>query len=142
MTLTNARGGCLCGAVRFAYDGEFGGALGKITVCLCGQCRRSQGLGAAVGPARAEDFRITRGAEVITEYESSPGKRRAFCRLCGSPLYSRRDANPEVLRLRLGVFDELPAGLRVEAQIFAEDAPKWTSFGGAPRYARDEPGRS
>ena len=32
----------------------------------------------------------------VQEFESSPGKWRAFCQNCGSPLYSRRAARPEV----------------------------------------------
>jgi len=136
------RGACLCGAVRFIYDGPLGGELGAVTVCFCSQCRKAQGLGAAVAPALAAGFSITSGAEAVTEYESSPGKMRAFCGRCGAPLYSRRDASPAVLRLRLGALDELPADLCIEAQIFTEGAPEWTSFGAAPRYGGSEPGRS
>jgi hypothetical protein len=136
------RGGCLCRAVRFIYDGPLGGELGAVTVCFCGQCRKAQGLGAAVAPALAARFVITSGAEAVTEFESSPGKMRAFCRMCGAPLYSRRDASPALLRLRLGALDDAPPGLRVEAQIFTDGAPAWTSFDAAPRHGRLEPGRS
>ena len=136
------RGGCLCGAVRFIYDGPLGEELGAVTVCFCSQCRKAQGLGAAVAPALAAGFSITSSAETVTEYESSPGKVRAFCGRCGAPLYSRREASPAVLRLRLGALDDVPAGLRIEAQIFTEEAPEWTSFAESPRYGGLEPGRS
>ncbi len=136
------RGGCLCGAVRFVYDGPLGGELGAVTVCFCGQCRRAQGLGAAVAPALSAGFSLISGDEALMEYESSPGKVRAFCRLCGAPLYSRRDASPALLRLRLGALDDAPLGLGIEAQIFTEGAPEWTSFGAAPRFGGLEPGRS
>lgn len=135
-------GGCLCGSVRFLYEGPLGGKLGAVTVCFCGQCRKSQGLAAAVAPALAAGFMVTAGAKAITEYESSPGKFRAFCRLCGAPLYSRRVSSPAQLRLRLGSLDNAPPGLCIEAQIFTEDAPEWTSFGAAPRFGGLEPGRS
>jgi hypothetical protein len=62
--------------------------------------------------------------------------------MCGAPLYSRRVASPEILRLRLGALDNVPPGLRIEAQIFTEAAPEWTSFGATPRYGGLEPGRS
>lgn len=39
-------------------------------------------------------------------YESSPGKRRWFCSVCGSPLYSERDAAPDVVRIRAGLLEE------------------------------------
>ena len=142
MKVSGVQGGCLCGAVRYAYDGEFGGALGAVTVCFCAQCRKAQGLGAAVVPASAGGFSLTAGAEALSEYESSSGKFRAFCRMCGSPLYSRRTARPDALRLRVGSLDAAPDGLAIDAQIFTASAPEWTSFDSAPRYPGSELGRS
>jgi hypothetical protein len=136
------RGGCLCGAVRFIYEGPLGGELGAVTVCFCSQCRRAQGFGAAVAPALAAGFSLTDSNQALTEYESSPGKMRAFCKLCGAPIYSRRASSPGLLRLRLGALDDAPSGVCIEAQIFTEDAPEWTSFGATPRYGGLEPGRS
>ena len=133
-------GGCLCGAVRFTYAGPLGGELGAVTLCHCEQCRRAQGYGVAVAPASAAGFRVTKGRERIVEYESSPGKKRAFCGACGSPLYSRLDARPEALRLRLGALDSVPAGLVIEAHIFAEGGPAWNGPDDAPRYPGREPG--
>ena len=84
---------------------------------------------------------MTAGANLIREYESSPGKMRAFCGACGSPLYSRRAGKPEALRLRIGSLDAPPPGLRIEAHIFTADAPPWTDADDAPRYPGFEPGR-
>jgi hypothetical protein len=139
--VTTLVGGCLCGGVRFAYAGPLGGDLGAVTVCHCGQCRKAQGYAAAVAPGVAAGFVVTDGATLIKEFESSPGKRRAFCGACGSPLYSRLDARPEGLRLRLGAFDSLPDNLGVQAHIHTADAPAWTQSAKAPRYPGAEPGR-
>jgi hypothetical protein len=141
MIVSDLTGGCLCEAVRFAYSGELGGKLGKITLCVCTQCRKAQGFGSGVAPAAREGFCITRGAEHVKEFESSPGKHRAFCGLCGSPLYSRRDQAPGALRLRLGALDSSPMGLKVEAVIHARGAPAWTEAEGAPRHPGVEPDR-
>jgi hypothetical protein len=141
MRLDRASGGCLCGGVQFSYSGEIGGALGKITACLCRQCRRAQGFAAAVGPAEASGFSILQGKDLVCEFQSSPGKWRAFCGRCGSPLYARLQAKPEVLRLRLGAFDTLPKDIAIEAVIFAEDPPAWTSLEDAPRYPAREADR-
>ncbi|MDR3512853.1 MAG: GFA family protein [Caulobacteraceae bacterium] len=135
-------GGCLCGGVRYRYAGPLGGPLGAVTVCHCGQCRRAQGLAAAVAPARAAGFELTQGADLVREYESSPGKIRAFCGVCGSPLYSRRVADPAGLRLRLGSLDAAPEDLKVQAHIHVADLPAWAALDDdAPRYAGVEPGR-
>ena len=127
-------GGCLCGGVRFAYEGELGGSLGLVTVCHCGQCRRAQGLASGVAPAQAAGFAVTQGRDLIREYRSSPDKVRAFCGTCGAPLYS--------LRLRLGALDDPPNDLKVEAHTFTADVPAWAEADEAPRYPGLEPGRN
>ncbi len=141
MKVTGLTGGCLCGAVRYAYDGELGGPLGRATLCVCGQCRKAQGYGAAVIPAEAAGLTIIAGSDQIREFQSSPGKSRAFCAACGSPLYSRLDSRPESLRLRLGAIDTPPEAIRIEAVIHALDAPDWVDVAGAARYPGLEPGR-
>ena len=141
MNDTELEGGCLCGGVRFTYVGPLAGDMGLVTVCHCSQCRRAQGYAAGVAPARNEGFRVTAGAALIAEFESSPGKMRAFCRTCGAPLYSRLVAKPEVLRLRLGALDDPPATLKVQAHTFTAGAPAWAAPDDAPRYPRREPGR-
>jgi hypothetical protein len=141
MTDLTLSGGCLCGGVRFSYAGPLGGPLGTVTICHCAQCRRAQGLACAVAPVRADGFSLQSGADLVREYESSPGKVRAFCGRCGSPLYSRRDSQPDRLRLRLGALDDPPPGLKIEAHTFARDLPAWADDGEAPRFPGLEPGR-
>jgi hypothetical protein len=86
-------GGCLCGGIRFRVTGK----LGPAGYCHCKQCQRASGSAFATNaPARTKYFEITSGGDLVSEYESSPGKFRAFCRRCGSPIYSRRDAEPEL----------------------------------------------
>ena len=135
-------GGCLCGAVRYRYTGELGGGHGAVTMCHCRQCRKAQGAAAAVAPAATANLVVTDGADMVREYESSPGKYRAFCARCGSPLYSRRFEAPDALRLRLGSLDETPAGLRIDAHIFFEDRAAWEDTQiNAPKYPAQEPDR-
>ena len=131
-------GSCLCGSVRYALRGE----LGKITLCHCVQCRKAQG-GAAVAaaPVKAAEFEITAGAELLRAFESSPGKERVFCSRCGSPIYSRRPAEPDVLRLRLGTLDT-PAGKQPSAHIWVGAKADWDVIGDdVPQYPEFEPDR-
>jgi hypothetical protein len=134
-------GGCLCGAVRYAYAGPLGGALGSVTLCHCTACRKAQGFAAAAAPALAASFALTAGADLVREFESSPGKKRGFCVNCGSPLYSRRDAAPEAIRIRIGSLDDPPPSLRIEAHIHTAGVPPWAEPESAPRYPDEEPGR-
>lgn len=95
-------GSCLCGGVRYEIDG----ALDSVVFCHCSRCRKATGSAfAAVAPIAADAFRLSCGGGLLAEYESSPGVFRVFCRNCASPLYSRRPAQPDLLRLRIGTLD-------------------------------------
>lgn len=124
-------GSCLCDAVHYEVRGE----IGPIGVCHCKRCRKANGSAFnAVTPIRAQDFHLLSGQEVLAEYQSSPGLHRVFCRVCASPLYSRRDAQPELLRLRLGTLDT-PINARPAAHIFVADKAEWYDIpDGAPQY--------
>lgn len=106
-------GSCLCEGVRFQIDGE----LQPIQVCHCQQCRKAQGGPfAAVVPVATSAFRFAGGEELLQSYESSPGKERVFCGRCGSPLFSRRQALPDVVRIRAGLINEpIPSGIAFHA---------------------------
>ena len=98
-------GRCLCGTIRF----ELAGPLRAAAFCHCTQCRRANGSAfAANANVATENLRLVSGADAIREYESSPGKFRAFCSGCGSPIYSRWTAHPELRRIRLGTLDGDP----------------------------------
>jgi hypothetical protein len=117
-------GGCLCGAIRFQIEGE----LGPITCCHCSQCRRATGTAFATNANVARDaHRFTSGADLIAEYESSPGKLRAFCSRCGSPMYSRMVSEPDSLRVRLGTIDGDPGG-RPVLHVWTADKAPWFSI--------------
>ena len=95
-------GACLCGGIRFRVDAD----LAAIQLCYCTQCRKAQGGPfAAVIPVPTSALGWLDGESLLQAYESSPGKERAFCRRCGSPVFSRRTSVPGVLRLRAGLFD-------------------------------------
>lgn len=132
-------GTCLCGGVRFEVEGE----IGAVTLCHCGQCRKAQGSAfVAAAPVRRAAFRLLRGAELLTAFESSPGKRRVFCRVCGSPVFSERDADPDSLRLRIGLLDT-PLGARPAAHIFCESRADWdVDLDQVARYPGLEPARA
>jgi len=114
-------GSCLCGGIRFAIDGQ----LGAIQLCHCAQCRKAQGTPfAANTPVAAAAFKLQSGAELMNHFESSPGKQRAFCSRCGSPIYSRRASLPDVLRIRTGLLDQ-PLPVKPAWHAFVADKANW-----------------
>ncbi|MCU9950425.1 GFA family protein [Pseudomonas sp. PDM13] len=96
------QGGCLCGGVRFEIEGE----LAPIQNCHCSQCRKAQGTPFVTNiPVDETRFRLLAGNELLRAFSSSPGKQRVFCERCGSPLYSKSEKAPGVLRIRAGLLE-------------------------------------
>lgn len=132
-------GSCLCGGVRYVLRGE----PGPITLCHCRQCRKAQGSAfVAAAPVKRAELEFVAGAELLQTYESSPGKERVFCGRCGSPLYSRRPAEPDTLRLRIGTLDT-PVEKRPSAHIWVSGKADWDVIcDDIPQHAEFEPGRT
>lgn len=129
-------GSCLCGGVRFEIDGE----LEPIQVCHCLQCRKAQGGPFATAiPVAATAFRFIRGEQLLKSYESSPGKQRLFCGHCGSPVFSRRQALPGVVRVRAGLINE-PLEVRPASHAHVGSKCNWWPIEDAlPRYEEGRP---
>lgn len=112
---------CLCGGIRFRIDGE----LAPIQICHCAQCRRAQGSAFAANiPVAESALHVDSGRELMNEFESTPGKKRAFCKRCGSPVYSRRDNLPGVLRIRAGLINE-PLPVRPAFHAYVASKANW-----------------
>lgn len=124
-------GRCLCGGVRFRLTGR----LGPAGFCHCKQCQRASGSAfAANAPARAKYFEVVAGADLISEYESSSGKFRAFCSRCGGPIYSRRDSEPDIRRIRLGTLESDPERRPLAHLWVASKAPWYSISDSLPQY--------
>jgi hypothetical protein len=117
--------------VAFRIEGE----LESIQVCHCQQCRKAQGGPfATVIPVATSAFLFVSGEQLLRSYESSPGKQRLFCSKCGSPVLSRRQALPGVVRVRVGLINEL---LKVRPASHAYTGSKcnwWPIEDGLPQY--------
>ena len=68
--------------------------------------------------------RLLAGREYIREYESSHGAFRAFCSLCGSPVYARVINDPTHIRVRLGTLAK-EADAKVVAHVWVRSKPDW-----------------
>jgi len=131
-------GSCLCGTIRYEIRGD----LGPIVICHCAQCRKAQGSAFAANAAvRATDFALVAGADAVAAYESSVGKKRHFCRKCGSPIISTRDSVPGIVRLRIGTLDS-PLRTKPSAHIFVASKAEWDDICDTlPQHAGLEPAR-
>ena len=93
---------------------------------------------------RAADFVVRSGEALLSVWESSPGVQRHFASCCGSPIYKRQPATPEVLGFRLGTLDSDP-GRKAELHFMVGSRAPWVEIrdalaqdpGGVPFGERD-----
>ncbi len=130
-------GACLCGAVAYEITGQLAG----IQFCHCSQCRRASGAAFAANiPVRAEDFRVTAGADRLKAYSSSPGKERVFCGDCGSPIISRSAGDPGWVRVRAGTLGA-PATTRPAFHFHVASKAGWFEItDNLPQHPGPRPG--
>ncbi|MBM4156969.1 MAG: GFA family protein [Lentisphaerae bacterium] len=115
------RGSCHCGAVRYESRGK---AL-RFVNCHCPDCRKFSGSAfATVLAVESEGFEVVAGADHLVPHESSPGKRRYFCRTCGCHVFARADARPGMVMVRAGTLDDDP-GLRPQCHIWVGAKAPW-----------------
>jgi len=126
-------GSCFCGEVQYQIDSE----LGAIQICHCQQCRKAQGGPFASNvPVKTANFVITAGSNRLKELESTTkkGKYRVFCSACGSPIISRLDSLPDVVRLRVGTINE-PVLQKIQHHQFVAFKAGWYEItDDAPQY--------
>jgi len=135
-TLGNLTGRCLCGQITFTIKS----APASWQICHCHECQRAQGSAFACNaPVSEADVCFDTGEHMLKRYESSPGKVRAFCQECGSPVFSQHKSLPGVLRMRVGLIDSLQKA-RIESQAYCVEAADWLQdLQQAPGFARARP---
>jgi len=126
------RGSCLCGGIRYEINGKLSEALN----CHCSMCRKAHGAAfRSRAKVQSADFRWIAGEHLLTFFESSPGNRRGFCRVCGTPILSKYDADSSVFGLPLGALDDDP-GIRPEMHVYVASKAPWFSISdNLPQFA-------
>jgi len=132
-------GSCLCGAVQF----EINGPIQNIVYCHCSLCRKAQGSAFAANANVANNnFHFVSGENKLSAYQSTPGQTKFFCKICGSPIISKKISKPTEVRIRLGTI-ESDIIERPSAHIFVSSKANWeTICDDLPKYNSYEPGRT
>ncbi|WP_219893192.1 GFA family protein [Aquisediminimonas profunda] len=106
--------------------------MSEVALCHCSHCRKSNGGAFNVGVIVKTEQVQFESMNGIREYESSPGKFRAFCSTCGSPVYSRKASSPSDLRLRGGLIENLPQAKNLHHIHFDDRWPWIDTIADAP----------
>jgi hypothetical protein len=122
----SARARCHCGGVEMVAD--FPSRF--VAHCYCASCRRTHAAGVVTWIGfKKNQVRVTRGTELIRDYESSPGTQRRFCGHCGTRLAfeSTHGKWADEFHMPLALFvtpvDRAPGG-----NSFPEERPDWAPF--------------
>jgi hypothetical protein len=135
MSSSPVEGHCLCGAIRFVYDGEPVGVLH----CHCESCRRatSSPMTTWVLVPRSA-FRFTQGVPRL--YPSSPDVTRGFCPDCGAQLTYENARIPDEVHLYAASLDD-PLRVTPTRHVYVEERLAWFDTADElPRYARTSRG--
>lgn len=132
------QGSCLCGAIQV----EISGAISDIIHCHCSLCRKNSGTAYATnGFINSSEFKLIDAENKIGFFEFKPGKKRHFCTVCASPIYSSNADNPSKLRIRLGLLDS-DISERPLSHNFVASKANWDELDAdLPRYNQFEPSR-
>jgi len=131
-------GSCLCGAIRYSVSAP----VNDLRACHCTHCQKASGAAGSVNaviPASA--FKITQGTPRRYDAAAESGRTlyRFFCADCGSPLYSQRATNPDLVVVRAGTFDNAE-GMKIVANIWTKRARPWAYIDPSSQQVPGQPG--
>lgn len=118
------KGSCLCGAIEYEVDQ----LDTPIQHCACLTCQKAHAAAFNTGAGvKREHFRWLKGENMLSSYESTPGKRRFFCSQCGSQLVADKEGYP-FLVLRVATLDDDP-GVQPQRKIWQSHNRPWLAHG-------------
>ena len=118
-----AKGGCLCGGVRFEAQ-----VSGTVSACHCEMCRRWTG-GPMMAVHPAAPATVTRRHPLVW-YRSSEWAERGFCGACGASLFYRLVQAPDDVIIAAGCFEDPAAFTGIEREIFIDEKPGFYDIAG------------
>lgn len=131
-------GGCACGAIRYEIAGE---PL-MSNDCQCRDCTRESGTG------HSSHLTFSRsGVKVTGEAtfwamiaDSGNTKTRAFCAVCGAPVYMTFSAMPDVFTVRAASLDD-PSRYQPQVISYRRRGYAWDQVDAAlPAFEKMPPG--
>jgi hypothetical protein len=125
-------GGCACGLIRYVCSR----APVAMLNCHCLDCQRSSGAPFASGfIVRVSDLTVS-GTPKTHSVRADSGSiaTRSFCPDCGSPLFARGEAAPEVMSVRFPTLDD-PSEFQPMLDIWTSTTQPWVCLSQAiPHY--------
>jgi hypothetical protein len=130
-------GGCACGAIRYQISGEpiFSND------CQCRDCQRESGTGhgSHLTFARAGVTVTGEASHWDIVADSGNVKTRAFCPVCGSPVYMTFATMPDIFTIRAASLDD-PGRYKPQVVSYAIRGHAWDCLDAdLPKFERMPP---
>lgn len=115
-------GGCACGAIRYEISGE----PMVSNDCQCRDCQRESGTGHGSHLTFARTGVTVTGEAREWDMVGDSGnvKTRAFCPVCGSPVFMTFAAMPDVFTIRAASLDD-PGRYKPQMVFYAVRGHAW-----------------
>ncbi|NYJ01139.1 hypothetical protein HNR19_001837 [Nocardioides thalensis] len=120
--VSEARGRCLCGGIRYDVRGE----LRAVIDCHCERCRRFTGHHMATTSAMVDAIHVEDEDALLTWYFPVPDAGYGFCSRCGSSLFWQSSEDPARRAICAGTLDP-PTGLRTVQAWWTSQASDYYS---------------
>lgn len=117
-----AKGQCLCGAVRIAVRGT----PVRMAQCHCRDCQRASGTGHASNAIFPEDAVTITGAtrSFAVRADSGSTYTRHFCPTCGGRAFATHTGRPGMVIVPVGVLED-SSWFSPEAVLYTRSRPTW-----------------
>lgn len=127
-------GGCLCGAVRYGFDGD----PVMQAVCHCKSCQRQSGSGWSMLIAVPKAALAIEGeVNTFVDHGETGGEvRRQCCPTCGPPLFSLVPGQPDLVFVKAGTLDDT-TGFAPQRQFWTDSKQDWVDIPGVPAMPRN-----
>jgi hypothetical protein len=133
-------GGCACRSIRYEIAAE---PL-LMAQCQCRDCQEQTGSGHASVIAFPSSAVTMTGTATRYQSTADSGKRktRAFCPVCGTPLYVLLESMPDAFLVKAATLDD-PTLFRPQMVLYTDRAQPWDRVDATlPSYARMPPANS
>jgi hypothetical protein len=120
-TTSGGTGRCLCGAIRYRYEGE---PL-SVGLCQCDRCQRQSGSAFLIGVIFPKEA-VTIEGQLATFAFTTEGKRlwRHFCPVCGSAVSITLDRYPAIRSMMGGTLDDKDK-VKPTFSLWGSDGQAW-----------------
>lgn len=121
--MSETRGACLCGAVRYEIEGDFE----RFFLCHCSRCRKGTGTAHAANLFSSTARLHWLAGEDRVKAFTVPGTRhtRSFCADCGSAVPKMKEKDGRTMLVVPAGSLETPVALRPVAHICMDDRANW-----------------